>query len=66
MTKDNIDISRPVSFDLSLENLSGKKVDAEIRYTVVGPDKHTVASGITSTGNKALDLSSVPSGHPLN
>ena len=62
MTRDNTDISRPVSFDLSLENLSGKKVDAEIRYTVVGPDKQTVASGITSTGNKALDLSSVPSG----
>lgn len=57
-----IDISSPVGLGVKMTDLSGRAIDAEIRYTLMDADKREVASGIISTASPKAYLAAVASG----
>ncbi len=57
-----INTSAPVNLAVTMSDLSGKNITADVRYVIRGGDNREVASGVVSTANPTADLSGVPSG----
>ncbi len=56
------DITNPINLCVTMNDLSGKKIVADVRYVIKNAAKQEVASGTVSTSNPIVNLSGVPGG----